>query len=222
MIKCSLMLNYGVVVTDLSTKGKTSKVVLMYDFESALRLNVFTRTGLRKYTLNIRDLNSTFFCCSKQDLTITISLIKGSFVYKFASELELENVYNCILGDNYLHFGLLNEQKNQQNEVDRLKQEISGWASTIQQLTTSFLLICKFQLSIGNELQIAPTISKLHFESLIKSYFKTQDMESFDRFLKLSGFADKHVYDQKDLLSFLLHEELDCESTESLFRSEVF
>lgn len=222
MIKSNLGLNYGVPVFDISPKGHATQVVLMYDFEDPQKLNVWSKSGLRKYSLNIRELNSTFFYSNKPDITLTISLAKNSLVYKFISDEELDNVYNQILGDNYLHFGLKEAYLDQLQKIAMLRETISGWTSSTAEMADSFLLVARYQLSMGSELGVGQTIRKSHFEAIAKSYLKTPEIEPFDKCLKEKGFPDKQLYDQNDIVSFLFHEELCCEMDSTHFRPEVY
>jgi hypothetical protein len=221
MIKSSLILNYGVSVQDMSSRGKPSPVVLIYDFDDPLKLNVCTKAGFRKCIFSLRDLKSDFVYANPQSLTLNISLVKSSFVYKFKSELELEATYSCIIGDHYIYFGTEERLKYSDEHKNKLKADILSWPNTTEQMARCFLLLSKFQLSYGTDIDLASSLPRHQFELLVKSYFRSPDLENFDKYFKRIGLTDKPFYDHQDIITFLLRNELNCEYTDSGFRPDV-
>jgi hypothetical protein len=222
MIQSSLLLTYGVPVLDWSIKSKPTRVVLILDYENPNRLSVCGKSGLRKCVFDIKDFNSSFVYSNREDFTLTINVAKGPYIYKFASEAELDQAYSTILGNRYLHYALAEQKHTAREELSSFKTSVSALNKTIPLLLDSFLVICKYQLNAVSEMSLSSSsIPKHCFESIVRNYYSPSESDNYDHFLKDAGFSDKPVYDQKDLLSFLISQRLECEVQESVFLSDV-
>lgn len=222
MIQNSLMLNYGIPVLDISLKSKFVKVVLISDFENPNRLNVCGKSGLCKYVFNIKDFNPTFVYSNKEELTLTINIVKSPFIYKFSSEAELDHTYATILGNRYLHYTMAELQQGCREEILNFRTSVSDLSRSIPLMLDSFFVICKYQLSIVKDMSLSSNgIPKHYFESIIRNYYPANDVDNFEHYMKQMGFSDKPTYDQRDLLAFIINHRLECETQESGFQTDV-
>jgi hypothetical protein len=221
MIQNSLLLNYGVPVLDISDKGKALKMVLITDLENPSKLNVYGKSGLRKCVFDIKDFTPTTIDSNKQDLTMTISTSKSPIVYQFAKESQLEHTYAALTGYRFFNSTLIEQQQANREDLANLKANFIALGKSTALLLDAFLIICKYQLTVVKDMSLSHNIPKHYFESMIRAYYPGNDVDNFDHYMKQMGFTDKTVYDQKDLLSFIVNHRLECETQDSGFRSDV-